>query len=225
MKIVLVEDEPKLAKNIQTFLEKNHFLVETYADGDEGYIAIESYGNEYSMLILDGNLPGKDGFSICRELRDSGFKKPILFLTARDTIAEKVLGLGVGADDYLVKPFDFEELLARIQALLRSSEKPFTEILVHAALQLNPATRMAQIHNTQLDLTDREFSILEYLLRHKNQIVSRDTVLAIAWDMSFDATSNVVDVHIANIRKKIDAENQESYIKTIRGRGYTIREE
>lgn len=154
MKILFIEDEIKLAKNIVSFLEKEHFVIDCYNDGEEGYEAFLSFPDEYSLVILDGNLPGKDGFDICNDLRSNGFTLPILFLTARDSINQRVIGLKSGADDYLIKPFNFDELLARIHALLRRAEKTYHESLEYKDIKLFPETRIVKKNGQELDLTN-----------------------------------------------------------------------
>jgi DNA-binding response OmpR family regulator len=221
MKILVVEDELKLAESIRNGLKQEGHVVDIISDGTEAEDRISMNKDSYELILLDRNLPGKDGLTLCKNIRAKGIKTPTIMLTARDTKQDIVEGLNSGADDYLVKPFSFEELLARIRAVGRRGDKVFTEILEVESLTLNPQTREVYLKDTQVRLTQKEFNILEFLMRRRGVVVSRDTILENMWDFSFDSFSNIVDVHIKNLRKKINKYDQ--LLETVRGVGYKIK--
>jgi two-component system OmpR family response regulator len=223
MRILVVEDEEKLARSLKRGLEGEGYAVDTAFDGETARRRIVARDDAYDLVVLDVMLPGIDGFTVCREVRARGVTVPILLLTARDTTGDKVAGLDSGADDYLVKPFAFEELLARMRTLLRRPSRALPAELVVGELALDPAARKVRLGGVDVDLTTREFALLELLMRHAGQVLSRDTILDHVWDESFDSFSNVVDVHIRNLRRKLDREGQSSLIETVRGIGYTMR--
>ncbi len=218
MKLLLVEDNEKLAQSIQKGLEQEGYAVDVLLNGDEAEQRMFAQGVAYDAVILDVMLPGKDGIAVCLSVRDHGIITPIIMLTAKDTLSDKVSGLDAGADDYLVKPFAFEELLARIRALSRRPAPLMPVVLQQAGVQLNTATKMVTVDGLPVVLTLREFSILEYLLRHPQQVLTREQIMANVWDYSFDSFSNVVDVHIKNLRKKLG--HYEKNLETVRGMGY-----
>ena len=223
MRILVVEDAEKLARSLRRGLEAEGYAVDLVFDGLTARRRIIAREEAYDLVVLDVMLPGVDGFTICREVRARGATMPILLLTAKDTTGDKVTGLDSGADDYLVKPFAFEELLARIRTLLRRPANALPTELVVGDVVLDPASRTARRGDEQIDLTTREFSLLELLLRHAGRVLSRDTILDHVWDESFDSFSNVVDVHVGNLRRKIDRPGEPSLIETVRGVGYTVR--
>ncbi|PMQ00871.1 MAG: DNA-binding response regulator [Dictyoglomus sp. NZ13-RE01] len=223
MRILIVEDEKKLALAIKKGLEREGFAVDCAFDGEEAQYFIETGSEDYDLVILDIMLPKKDGIAICKEVRKKGITTPILMLTAKDKIEDKVLGLDSGADDYLVKPFAFDELLARIRALLRRPKQLVPEILKVGDLTLDTSSRRVFKGDKEIFLTSKEFAILEYLMRNVNKIVSREQILAHVWDYDSESFSNVVDVHIKNLRKKIDTENGNKILQTIRGMGYRLK--
>ena len=223
MRILVVEDAEKLARSLGRGLEAEGYAVDLVFDGLTARRRIIAREEAYDLVVLDVMLPGVDGFTICREVRARGATMPILLLTAKDTTGDKVTGLDSGADDYLVKPFAFEELLARIRTLLRRPANALPTELVVGDVVLDPASRTARRGDEQIDLTTREFSLLELLLRHAGRVLSRDTILDHVWDESFDSFSNVVDVHVGNLRRKIDRPGEPSLIETVRGVGYTVR--
>lgn len=223
MKLLIVEDEEKLAQSLKKGLEKEGYAVDYVLDGDAGQRRIELCRKDYDLIIMDLMLPKKDGFEVVKNVRAQNILNPILVLTARDTTEDKIVALDGGADDYLIKPFSFEELLARIRALLRRPEQVLPTELKIKDLTLNTSTRRVTRGNRELPLTLKEFGLLEYLMRHPNQVLSREQILDHLWDFAFDSFSNVVDVHIKNLRKKVDNGHHEKLLETIRGVGYRIK--
>ena len=221
MKILLVEDNQKLSGYIKKALEQKSFSVDCAYDGEAGEKRAK-FG-EYDLLILDIMLPKKDGIDVCRDLRAKNINLPIIMLTAKGELDDKVEGLDSGADDYLVKPFELNELLARIRALLRRPKNKNPEILTIQDIELNNATNTVKKADKEIPLTLKEYSVLEYLIRNKDRVLTRDQILNHCWDFAFDSFSNIVDVYIKRLRKKLNKEN-EKYIKTIRGVGYQIQE-
>jgi DNA-binding response OmpR family regulator len=223
MRVLIVEDEKKMAASLKRGLEEEGYAVDLAYDGNEGwYYAME---NTYDAIILDIALPGRDGIDLCRDLRRQDVKTPILMLTARDTVDVKVKALDSGADDYLTKPFAFAELLARLRALLRRSQFDLTLKLRAADLVLDPVTRRVTRAGQDITLTPKEFALLECLLRHPNQVLSRTILAESAWGESFDALTNVIDVYINYLRNKIDRDFEPKLIHTVRGVGYVLRVE
>ncbi|MBI4225558.1 response regulator transcription factor [Candidatus Roizmanbacteria bacterium] len=222
MRILIIEDEYRLSNVVKKGLVEEGFAVDQAFDGEEGIYLAES--ESYDLIILDLMLPKVDGLKVCRELRNKKLKMPILILTAKSKIEDKVKGLESGADDYLVKPFAFAELKARIQALIRRSHNEADPILKLDDLELDPAKHIVKRSKKIIPLTPKEFAILEYLLRHKNTIVTRTQVTEHVWDYNFDALSNVVDVFITTLRRKINTGFKNKLIQTIHGVGYKMTE-
>jgi len=222
MRILVVDDEPELVEEIRQTLVGQKYTVDTAFDGEEALDRI--YVDPYDLILLDIMLPKKDGLSIVAELRVEKIKTPVLMLTARGTIEDRIKGLDMGADDYLVKPFSMEELLARIRALLRRSNAQATPILKTENITLNTATREVLVGNQAICLTPKEFSILEFLLYNSNRAVSRYTIAEHVWGDEFDpmTMSNSIDVHIKNLRRKI-GDNKGTVIHTMRGIGYMVK--
>ena len=223
MRILIVEDEEKLAETLKRGLEKEGYAVDYLMDGEAGQRRIETNYKDYDLIILDLMLPKRNGFEVCKNVRQADIVTPILILTARDAVEDKVYALDEGADDYLVKPFSFQELLARIRALLRRPEQVLPVELNIKDLNLNSSTRRVTRLDREIPLTLKEFGLLEYLMRHPNQVLTREQILDHLWDFAFDSFSNVVDVHIKNLRKKVDGEYNEKLLETIRGVGYRIK--
>jgi DNA-binding response OmpR family regulator len=223
MRILVVEDEEKLAQALKRGLEKEGYAVDTIMDGEAAERRIEVGHQNYDLIVLDLMLPGRDGFEICRHARALHIITPILVLTARDAIDDKVSALDSGADDYLVKPFSFSELSARIRALLRRPEQALPAQLKVGDLSLDTTSRKVYRGDKEVFLTLKEFGLLEFLMRHPNQVLNREQILDHVWDFAFDSFSNVIDVHIKNLRKKIDDDNNEKLLETIRGVGYKIK--
>jgi DNA-binding response OmpR family regulator len=220
MKILLTEDNEKLALSIKKGLEQEGYAVDVLLNGEEAERRMVTNSQDYDAMVLDVMLPGKDGISVCNSLREANIMTPIIMLTAKDTTSDKIAGLDAGADDYLIKPFAFDELLARLRAVLRRPVEVAPLVLKANNLELNTNTKVITIDGTPVLLTLREFGILEYLLRHPNQVVSREQILAHVWGYSFDSFSNVVDVHIKNLRKKLS--HYEKNLETLRGMGYRL---
>jgi len=223
MRILVVEDEERMAALLRRGLREESYSVDVAANGEEAvWLGIE---NDYDAIILDLGLPDMDGFHVCRRLREGGRWAPVLMLTARDAVSDRVSGLDAGADDYLTKPFSFAELLARVRALIRrgAGERPTT--LNVSDLLLDPATRHVQRGDAVLDLTAKEFALLEFFMRHPGQVLSRTRILEHVWDFAFDANSNVVDVYVRHLRDKVDRPFGKRSIETVRGVGYRLRTE
>ncbi|MEK7065547.1 MAG: response regulator transcription factor [Patescibacteria group bacterium] len=220
MRILLVEDERRLSSVVKKGLTEEGFAVDTAFDGEEGQYLAES--ENYDLIILDIMLPKVDGLTICKELRAKRIKTPILMLTAKTTVEDKAAGLDSGADDYLTKPFAFLELRSRIHALIRRSKQEPSPILSIADLELDPIKHKVTRAGKDIVLTPKEFSILEILLRHKDEVVTRTMIIEHVWDYNFDSMSNVVDVFIAQLRRKIDKGARVQLIHTLHGVGYKV---
>jgi heavy metal response regulator len=223
MKILVVEDEKKVASFIKKGLEEEYYTVDVAYDGREGLRL--ALGEDYDLMIMDVMLPLKDGFTVVKELRSGKISTPILLLTAKDTVENKVEGLDSGADDYLTKPFAFEELLARIRALLRRKEGSKSLQLKAGDLILDTQSHKVSRSGMEITLTPKEYSILEYLLRHKNHVVSRTLLSEHVYDYHFDSDTNVIDVYINKLRNKIDKQFDNPLLHTIRGVGYILKDE
>ncbi len=223
MKILVIEDERKVASFIKHGLEEERYIVETAADGVTGLEM--AMNNEFDAILLDVMLPGKDGFTVLRELREAGFVTPILMLTARGTTEDRVQGLDLGADDYLPKPFSFEELAARLRSILRRSSPEKTTKMKCADLVLDTVSHLGFRFNKEIELTTKEYGLLEYLLKNKNRILSRSTITQHVWKHNFDPESNIIDVYIKRLRAKIEREDgTKPLIQSIRGVGYRLRD-
>lgn len=220
MKILVVEDEERVAQFIQKGLKEEGHAVDVSYDGEDGGFLAEV--NDYDLILLDVMLPKKNGISVCREIRARGVVTPVLMLTARDSVEDRVRGLDAGADDYLVKPFAFEELLARVRALLRRRADSKTPTLQLADLELDPITRLVTRAGKPIRLTTKEYSLLEYLLRNADKVLSRTLIGEHVWDMNFDPESNVIDVYISHLRNKIDKGYDLPLLHTMRGQGYLL---
>jgi two-component system OmpR family response regulator len=223
MRIIVVEDAVKLALALKRGLEGEGYAVDTVHDGLTARRRILAREGQYDLLILDVMLPGLDGLTLCRDLRAKGVTVPVLMLTARDSTGDKVAGLDSGADDYLVKPFAFAELLARLRTLLRRPAQTLATELRVGDLALDPAARTVRRGDVPIELTTKEFSLLELFMRSPGEVLSRDTILDHAWDEDADAFSNIVDVYLRRLRKKIDRAGEPSLFQTVRGVGYGIR--
>ena len=220
MRVLLIDDDRKAAKLLTKGLQEEGFVVDVAATGEEGEVQVAV--NEYDVILLDWLLPGKDGIAVCRELRAHGVFTPILMLTARDGLADRVNGVTVGADDYLTKPFAFAELLARIRALLRRSRLAQPTVIRVADLTIDPTSRRVTRAGVLVALTAREFAILEVLARSQGEIVSRTRLVERVWDEASDVLDNLVDAHVSHLRKKIDRGNGVALIHTVRGFGYRL---
>jgi len=221
MKILLVEDDRKVAGFIEQGLREEGYIVDVARDGDEA--TTMAHVNDYDAILLDVMLPKKNGFQIAAELRREGRTAPILMLTSRDATEDVVRGLDAGADDYLAKPFQFDELVARIRALLRRGGAERLEELRYGPIALDRLRHLVVVNDQRLDLTPKEFQLLEYFLLRPEEVVRRTTLLEKVWDMHFDPESNVVDVHIGNLRRKLIHAAGEPLVTTVRGVGFTLR--
>jgi len=221
MRILVVEDSRRLAGIIKRGLLEEGYAVDNAYDGEEAEYMAET--TPFDVIILDIMLPKKDGVAVCRDLRAKNVNTPILMLTAKDSVEDKVIGLDSGADDYVVKPFAFSELLARLRALLRREVLPKVQRLQIGDLSLDPQSREVWRDGGRVDLTAKEYAILEYFMRRPNAVVTRTMLGESVWDYEFDGISNIIDVYVRRIRRKIDREGQDSLIQTVRGAGYRLR--
>ncbi len=222
MRVLVVEDEAKMAGLIKRALQEEGHAVDVAGDGPEGlWLATE---NRYAAIVLDIMLPGFDGVELCRRLRAADDWTPVLMLTARDAVEDRVRGLDVGADDYLVKPFSLLELSARLRALARRDDRARPAVLTVGDLRLDPATKRAWRGEAELKLSPKEFSLLELFLRHPGTVLTRSQILEAVWDFAYAGTSNVVDQYVTYLRRKIDAPFGRHDIETVRGMGYRLRD-
>jgi heavy metal response regulator len=221
MRILLVEDDRKVASFIRKGMEEEGYAVDVAADGETGLQM--GLDRLHDLVILDVMLPEKPGFQVVRELRQAKVATPVLMLTSRDTIEDKVQGLDAGADDYLTKPFAFAELLARVRALLRRGSDARAPKLQVADLILDPATRSVARGGQPITLTNREFALLEYLMRNTGRVLSRTMIADHVWDYNFDSGTNVIDVYVNYLRKKVDADRELKLLHTVRGAGYVLK--
>jgi two-component system copper resistance phosphate regulon response regulator CusR len=222
MKILIVEDEKKTAAYLGKGLSENGFVVDLAGQGEEG-LQLALLG-DYDLVVLDVMLPQRDGWSILAELRRGGKQTPVLFLTARDAVQDRVKGLELGADDYLVKPFAFSELLARVRSVLRRRAGSQPDILRLGDLEVDLLRHKATRGGKRLDLTPKEFALLAFLARRSGEVLSRTLIAEQVWDMNFDSDSNVVDVHVRRLRAKVDDPFEHKLIHTVRGVGYVLEE-
>jgi heavy metal response regulator len=223
MRILIVEDEKKVARFIQQGLEEEHYAVDVAQDGERGAGMAETQA--YDLVILDVMLPGMNGIEVTRRLRAKAITAPILMLTAKTATEDKVAGLDSGADDYLTKPFAFAELLARVRSLLRRGSLEKSAVLSIADLELDTITHKARRASRAIDLTAKEYALLEYFLRNKDRVLSRTIISEHIWDYNFDTGTNLIDVYISHLRNKIDSGFERKLIHTVRGVGYVMREE
>src|SRR5438876_3338173 len=221
MRLLLVEDEPNAACVLAAGLREHAYAVDLAKDGEAALFQVET--TDYDAVILDVMLPLKDGFSVCRAIRQAGCAVPILMVTARDAVEARIEGLDSGADDYLVKPFDFGELLARLRALVRRGRRPvLPERMTVGPLAMDTRSRRVRVHNTDVSLTAKEYALLEYLVRRAGDVVGRGDIAEHVWDEHYDPLSNVVDVYVQRLRRKLDRSGSESLIRTRRGEGYQL---
>jgi len=222
MRILLVEDDADLAQFIRKGLKEECYAVDVAADGDAGLaLALD---NPYDLLILDVMLPKLDGLTLCRRVRDKGITTPVLLLTARNTVETKVSGFDTGADQFLPKPFAFAELLARVRALLRRGSSQQVAHLQAVDLRLDPTSHRVWRGGQEISLTNKEYALLEFLLRNKNRVLTRTAIIEHVWDISYDPMTNIVDAHIRALRAKIDRDFSPPLIATVRGAGYMLEE-
>jgi len=220
MRILLVEDEPNAARILAKGLREQTYAVDVAPDGEAA--VYQASVNDYDLVILDVMLPIKDGFEVCRELRAEGLTIPILMLTARDAVQDRIAGLDTGADDYLTKPFDFHELLARLRALLRRGHELRPETVEIADLSINTRARRVRRGGRQIELTAKEYALLEYLARRAGEVVSRAEIAEHVWEENFDPFSNLIEVYVQRLRRKIDEGYELKLLRTRRGEGYIL---
>lgn len=221
MRILIIEDEHKVSNFIRQALEEEHYAVDQAFEGDEALALAEAY--EYDLIILDLMLPKREGMDLLREVRKNGSKTPVLIVTAKDAIADKVKALDSGGDDYLTKPFSIEEFLARVRALLRRGKMDRSGKLCAGDLALNPATREVIRGVRRIELTNKEYALLEYMIRNAGRILTRSMIAEHVWNIDFDTETNVIDVYVTHLRNKIDKGEGYRMIKTIRGVGYMLQ--
>ena len=222
MRVLVVEDDSRIAAFVAKGLRENSYAVDVAIDGEMAIYLVSI--NSYDVFILDVNLPKKDGFEICAEIRESGNTKPILMLTARDAIDDRVSGLDTGADDYLTKPFEFRELLARLRALLRRHSEVRAPKIVIADLEIDTISQTVSRAGNQIDLTSKEYSLIEFLALNKGKVVGREEISEHVWDDTFDPFSNLIEVYIKRLRKKLDEDHVVQLIHTRRGSGYILND-
>jgi two-component system copper resistance phosphate regulon response regulator CusR len=222
MRILVIEDDPTVGQYVKRGLEEHRWAVDLATDGEEGERRASS--EAYDLIVLDMRLPGKSGLDVLRSLRAKGFERPVLVLTAQDAVDAKVATLRAGADDYVTKPFAFEELLARVEALARRPPSLASPMLNVGELALDQATREVRRGGQLIELTPKEYTVLEYLARHAGRVMSRTLITEYAWGYHFDPGTNIVDVVINHLRKKIDAKHAKKMITTVRGVGYVLKE-
>jgi DNA-binding response OmpR family regulator len=220
MQILLIEDDRKVASFIRQGLEEEGYAVDVAGDGEDG--SLKAAVGNYDLIVLDVMLPERSGYDLAREFRREEIETPVLMLTARDSTEDIVRGLDAGADDYLTKPFDFEELLARIRTLLRRGGVDRKTVLRFKDIELDHRKHVARRGPRRLDLTPKEFQLLEHFLLHPEEVVKRTELLEKVWDLHFDPESNVVDVHVGNLRRKLCQDGEEQLIRTVRGVGYRL---
>lgn len=220
MRILIVEDEQRLSNVIKKGFLEDGFAVDQAFDGEEGQFLAES--EQYDLIVLDVMLPKRDGISVCKNIRANNVNTPILMLTAKSSTEDKVAGLDSGADDYLTKPFSFVEFRSRVHALIRRSHQETSPVVAVDDLELNPLKHIVTRKGVPVKLTPKEFAILELLLRHKGEVVTRTMITEHVWDYNFDGMSNVVDVFVASLRKKIDQKGKKKLIETVHGVGFRI---
>ena len=220
MRVLLVEDDVKLTGALQRGLQREGYAVDLAATGDEALRQADVY--DYDAVVLDVMLPGPDGFAVCDELRHRELSMPVLMLTARDSVSDRIKGLDAGADDYLVKPFDFGELLARLRALLRRGPSERPPIIKVGDLRIDPAAHLVTRDGRQVELTAREFAVLEFLASNAGKVVSRTALLEHVWDENYYGSTNVVDVYVGYLRKKLESPFDRPLIRTVRGVGFKL---
>ncbi len=221
MRILVVEDEPGIANFLRDGLTEESFAVDVAENGNKGFELAST--NDYDLVLLDWMIPGLSGIEVCRQIRKSNSLVPIIFLTAKDTVSDTVFGLEAGANDYIRKPFQFEELLARIRVQLRTKEGE-QNILSLGSITMNLGTHQVFSNSKEVELTQKEFALLEYLIRNKNKVCTRTRIIEHVWDIHFDADTSVIDVYINFLRKKLHDVSAKSFISTVRGVGYIARD-
>jgi DNA-binding response OmpR family regulator len=221
VRILVIEDDPTVGQYVKRGLEEHRWSVDLVADGEEGERRAAS--DAFDLIVLDMRLPGKSGLDVLQSLRAKGFERPVLVLTAQDAVDAKVATLRAGADDYVTKPFAFEELLARVEALARRPRSLASPVLQVGDLEIDQGTRLVRRAGEAIELTPKEYTVLEYLARHAGRVMSRTLITEYAWGYHFDPGTNIVDVVINHLRKKVDAKHARKLISTVRGVGYVLK--
>jgi two-component system copper resistance phosphate regulon response regulator CusR len=220
MRILLVEDDARIARFVTRGLQEQSYAVDVVANGHDALYQVEI--NDYDLVILDVMIPGMDGFATCRSIRSLGKRMPVLMLTARDAVDDRITGLDAGADDYLTKPFEFGELLARLRALLRRPRELLPSHIVIGDLELDPASQTARRGKRSISLTTKEYALLEFLVRNANRVVGRSEIAEHVWDESFDPFSNLIEVYVNRLRRKLGDDDRKPLLQTRRGSGYIL---
>jgi DNA-binding response OmpR family regulator len=220
MRLLLVEDDPRIARFVTRGLQEQAYAVDLVANGDDALYQVEI--NDYDVIVLDIMIPGKDGFATCRAIRELGKRMPVLMLTARDAVEDRIRGLDSGADDYLTKPFEFGELLARLRALLRRPQEVRPAHIVVGDLELDTASQTAKRGNRAISLTAKEYALLEFFARNVNRVIGRSEIAEHVWDESFDPFSNLIEVYVNRLRRKLGEVNGQPILQTRRGSGYIL---
>jgi len=220
MRILLVEDDPRIARFAARGLQEQAYAVDVVVNGNDALYQVEI--NDYDLVILDVMIPGKDGFAVCRSIRALGKRMPVLMLTARDAVDDRITGLDAGADDYLTKPFEFGELLARLRALLRRPKELRPSRIIVGDLELDTASQTAKRGNRSISLTAKEYALLEFLARNANRVIGRSEIAEHVWDESFDPFSNLIEVYVNRLRRKLDDDDRKPLLQTRRGSGYIL---
>ncbi len=223
MRLLVIEDNEKLAQSLKRGLEQEGYAVDTAFDGEAGWKKLLAGLEDYNLVIMDLTLPKIGGLDLCRGMRKEGIMLPVIMLTARDTVEDKIIGLDSGADDYVIKPFSFDELLARLRSCLRRPRESLPGELKVKDLTLDLAGARASRGGVEMQLTLKEFRLLEYFMRHPNQVLLREQIIGHLWDFDFDSVSNVLDVHMKNLRKKVDGGYEDKLFETVRGMGYRLK--
>jgi DNA-binding response OmpR family regulator len=223
MRILIIEDQEKLAKSLKKGLEQKGYVADYLLDGESGQRRIEMKEKDYDAVILDLMLPKRNGMEVCKNWRNQNISIPVLMLTAKDTLPDKILGLDCGADDYMVKPFSHEELTARLRALFRRPKQTLPTNLTVGDLVLNPSKKIITCKGLELPLTAKEFVLLAYFMRNHNVVLSKEQILEHVWNYDADSFSNIVDAHIKNLRKKLSKVHYEHALETVRGMGYQLK--
>jgi two-component system OmpR family response regulator len=223
MRLLVIEDNEKLAGSLKRGLEQEGYAVDTALDGEAGWKKLLAGLEDYNLIILDLTLPKIDGLELCRNIRNEGLMLPVIMLTARDTVEDKIIGLDSGADDYLIKPFSFDELLARLRSCLRRPRESLPGELKVGDLLLDVSKARVFRAGTEIKLTLKDLRLLEYFMRHPNQVLLREQIVGHLWDFDFDSVSNVLDAHMKNLRKKVDGGYDEKLFETVRGMGYRLK--
>jgi DNA-binding response OmpR family regulator len=222
MKIFILEDDEQLKQNLKLLFKRQGFAADTFSTFKDAWHQISEFGREYDCIVLDVNLPDGNGFTFCEQLRQHKINTPVVIMTARQNVKDKIHGLNIGADDYVTKPIDFEELIARVRAVIRRNSKNPSPTFMIGNLKINPQTQRVTRGKKTIEFTSKEFAILELMARHYDEVITRTMIMEHVWGSDFETFSNVIDVYIKNLRSKIDLGQKQKLIHTIRGKGYRL---